>query len=183
MNHCIVQQKTFAACDEMRSSVPFSISDRKDSVVCPKPRRFGLLNHSINDSTRPLRWHISSHQAELSDSKAGAEILDIILTRGGGYGDGSANQELISSSPPYFCGSPPSRAANPLVQDARFGQEKVTPPLTILGVPSSSSPSTQSPARKGCVRTKFGHKPAAVRIEGFDCLDRDRRSCSIPAVA
>jgi hypothetical protein len=30
---------------------------------------------------------------------------------------------------------------------------------------------------------KFGHTPAAVRIEGFDCLSRDRSRCSISAVA
>ncbi|KAF8390123.1 hypothetical protein HHK36_024645 [Tetracentron sinense] len=174
MNHCAIQQNAFAACDEMRSSV--SISDRRDPVVCPKPRRLGFFHNAINDPIRPLRWHLS-HQAELCDSKAGTELLDIILTKG------STTQ--VASSPPFFSGSPPSRAANPLIQDARFGEEKLTPwsPQQIPG-PSGLSPSPSSSARKGgCVRTKFGHKPAPVRVEGFDCLDRDRRNCSIPAVA
>lgn len=92
----------------------------------------------------------------------------------------------VASSPPYFCGSPPSRASNPVIQDAQFGNEKVTP--------FSRAP---SPARKpaggggggggggaGGVRMmKFGSKPAAVRIEGFDCLGRDGQSRSISAVA
>lgn len=53
MNHFPVQQSAFAACEEMRSS----ISDKRDAVVCPKPRRLGL-NAVVNDPIRPLRWHI-----------------------------------------------------------------------------------------------------------------------------
>lgn len=90
----------------------------------------------------------------------------------------------VASSPPYFSGSPPSRAANPLIQDARFGDEKLTP-LQVPVVPSPSGlPSPSSSARKaGCTRMKFGLKPATVRVEGFDCLNRDRQNSSIPAMA
>lgn len=107
----------------------------------------------------------------------------------GGYGTEVEQQyscTQIVSSPPFFCGSPPSRVANPLIQDARFGDEKITPfsplsPAPLLNGCSAASPS--SSARKGgCVRANFGNKPA-VRIEGFDCLDRDQRNCSIPALA
>ena len=93
----------------------------------------------------------------------------------------------VASSPPFFCGSPPSRVANPLIQDARFGDEKIITPLSQLSpnLPpsglSSSSPSSSS-RKGGCIRANFGSKPA-VRVEGFDCLDRDRRNCSIPALA
>ncbi|KAH7549328.1 hypothetical protein ACOSP7_025938 [Xanthoceras sorbifolium] len=147
---------------------------RLDAVVCPKPRRLGLLNPSINDSIRPFRWP-SNYQSELVDSKAGSELLDIILAKGGCGGEKSGNQ--VASSPPYFCGSPPTRASNPLIQDAQFGNEKLNP------VSSPAPPSPSSRMGGGCVRMKFGHKPAAVRIEGFDCLSRDRRNCSISAVA
>ncbi|XP_068637772.1 uncharacterized protein [Aristolochia californica] len=173
MKHCAIQQSAFAACDEVRSSI--SISDRKESLYCPKPRRLGL---SVIDSVRPLRWHLS-HQGDLCESKAGNELLDLIISKGGGNGvDHSLTQ--LASSPPFFCGSPPSRAANPLVHDERFGEENPSPlsPVALSG----GLPSSPSTARKGCVRSKFGHKPD-VRIEGFDCLDRDRRNCSIPAVA
>lgn len=97
--------------------------------------------------------------------------------QGGCGGERSAYQ--VASSPPFYCGSPPSRASNPVVQDAQFGSEMITPLP-----PSPLSPSSSS-ARKGggFVRMKFGHKPATVRIEGFDCLSRDRRNCSISAVA
>lgn len=140
-------------------------------MICPKPRRLGLLNPSINDSIRPLSRTASS---EFGDSKAGTELLDLILTKGGYGTEKTGNQ--VASSPPYFCGSPPSRASNPLIQDAQFGNEKLAPPT-----PAPPSPSSRMGG--GCVRVKFGHKPAAVRIEGFDCLSRDRRNCSISAVA
>ncbi|CAK7349723.1 unnamed protein product [Dovyalis caffra] len=146
-----------------------------ESVVCPKPRRLGLLNPALNEQIRPLRLPVNNH-AEMTDSKAGAELLDIFLTKGGYGGD---KLSYHSSSPPFYCGSPPSRASNPVIQDAQFGNEKISP---LSPAPPSPSPSS---ARKGggCVRMKFGHTPAAVRIEGFDCLRRDRRNCSISAVA
>ncbi|KAI8019046.1 hypothetical protein LOK49_LG04G01727 [Camellia lanceoleosa] len=144
------------------------------SVVCPKPRRIGLLNPSLNDQIRPSsRWH-TNYQTEISDSRAGTELLDMILTKGN-YGAEKSNIQ-VPSSPPYFSGSPPSRASNPLIQDSQFGNDKFIPLLQPPISPSSS-------ARKGgsCVRMKFGHTPAAVRIEGFDCLSRDRRSVSAVA--
>ncbi|EEF30224.1 uncharacterized protein LOC8271821 isoform X2 [Ricinus communis] len=168
MNGCGYQQKS----SEGRSMVMVDSM----SMVCPKPRRLGLLNPSLNDPFRPLRLPIN-HQTEMGDSKAGAELLDIILTKGGCGGERSSYQ--VPSSPPFYCGSPPSRASNPVIQDAQFGNEKIIP------IPSSPGPLSPS-ARKGgggCVRMTLGHKPAAVRIEGFDCLSRDRRNCSISAVA
>lgn len=93
---------------------------------------------------------------------------------------------VASSPPPFFCGSPPSRVANPLIQDARFGDENFSPlsPSSWVVVPALSSglPPSPSSRKGGCVRSNFGNNPA-VRIEGFDCLDRDRRNCSIPALA
>ncbi|XVF09602.1 hypothetical protein REPUB_Repub07fG0107900 [Reevesia pubescens] len=114
------------------------------------------------------------------DSKAGTELLDIILTKGGHGPEKSSNQ--VASSPPFFCGSPPSRASNPVIQDAQFNNEKQLPPISSP-VPPPSPSSSPRIAGGGCVRMKFGHKPAAVRIEGFDCLGRDHRNCSISAVA
>ncbi|KAJ7971220.1 Translocase subunit seca [Quillaja saponaria] len=177
MDHYNPQKNAFISCEEMRGNV--YVSDPKDPLICPKPRRVGVL---ANTPMRPLRWH-PSHQAEIYDSKAGAELLDIILMKEG-YGEQQcANQ--VALSPPYFCGSPPSRAANPLVKDAQFGNEKLTP-ISTSAIPSPSalsSPSSASRKGGGCVRMKFGQKPAAVRVEGFDCLNRDRQNSSIPAVA
>ncbi|CAL8994973.1 unnamed protein product [Prunus brigantina] len=177
MNHCAIQQgNALSACEEMRTC-------SRDSVVCPKPRRFGLLNTTHHDPVRSLRWQLG-HQAELYDSKAGSDILDNLLTKGS-FGVEQFSYTEIASPHPFFSGSPPSRVANPLIQDARFGDEKLTPSSPLSPTPHplglSSSPTTS--ARKGSfVRASFGSKPA-VRVEGFDCLDRDRRNCSIPTLA
>lgn len=171
MNCYSLQQNAFAAGEEMRGSV--NIADHKEPVICPKPRRVGVLS---NMPIRPLRWHLNQ-QAEGADSKAGAELLDFIFKES--HGDEFANQ--VASSPPYFCGSPPVRAANPLIQDARFGDEK--PPIPAISSPSGLSSPSSASRKGGCVRMSFGLKPAAVRVEGFDCLNRDRQNSSIPAVA
>lgn len=172
MNCYSLQQNAFAACDVMRGSVP---NADQDPVICPKPRRVGVLSDM---PIRPFRWNLSQ-QTGGSDSKAGAELLDIIL-RKENHGEEYAN--LLADSPPYFCGSPPVRAANPLVQDARFGDEKNA---SILGNPSPSelSPPSSASRKGGCARMKFGPTPAVVRVEGFDFLNRDRQNSSISAFA
>ncbi|KAJ0243613.1 hypothetical protein HA466_0196440 [Hirschfeldia incana] len=178
MNQYNLQQSAFMSREEeMMMGLDRS---KEDLVVCPKPRRVATL-------IRPLRLHMSQAAADLCDSKAGAELLDIIRRK---EDNGTIGQ---LQSPPYFPGSPPSRAANPLAQDARFRDEKVTPlspnspflqPGSSIGFPSPSpSASSSSSSARGCVRMKFGLKPPAVRVEGFDCLNRDRQSSSIPAMA
>lgn len=177
MNHCAIQQGGFAACEEIWASAAGGSLEKKETVVCPKPRRI----HPIHGFARPWRWHMS-HQQEDIDVKAGNELLDIILAKGGSNADQSASQ--AAASPPFFSGSPPRRVSNPLIQDERFGDEKVTP-VSPRAIPIPSGPAgSPSSTRKGggCVRANFGNNPA-VRIEGFDCLDRDRRNCSIPALA
>ncbi|CAI9096200.1 OLC1v1032287C1 [Oldenlandia corymbosa var. corymbosa] len=188
-----MKQNAFAAYEEMRASVAASVPRRvqdfghgrdRDAVVCPEPRRVGAFNlPPVAEPIRSLRWHVS-HQQEVCDAKAGAELLDIILAKGG-YGADQSSCAQAASSPPFFCGSPPSRVSNPLIQDARFGDEKATPVSPrAIPIPSGLAPSPTASARKagGCVRANFGNNPA-VRVEGFDCLDRDRRNCSIPALA
>lgn len=109
------------------------------------------------------------------------------MTLQGGNGMEEFSAQM-ASSPPFFCGSPPSRVANPLIKDDRFGDDSFAPfspmsPMSPIPAPSGLSLSPSSSSRKGgCVRASFGHKPA-VRVEGFDCLNRDRRNCGIPALA
>ncbi|XP_071703103.1 uncharacterized protein [Rutidosis leptorrhynchoides] len=190
MNHCgIHRNNTF---EEMRSSVSVSLSfeNSGEPMVCPKPRRLSLFNSTVNEPVRPLRWQMC-YQSESFESKAGPELLDIIFSKGGSNVGSDQPCTNIASSPPFFSGSPPSRVSNPLIQDARFGDEKVIPisPRQMVPIPAasagvSSASSQSSSARKGgCLRSNFGNKPA-VRVEGFDCLDRDnRRNCSIPTLA
>ncbi|RWW01527.1 hypothetical protein BHE74_00008322 [Ensete ventricosum] len=136
---------------------PSAVADRKPPVFCPKPRRLSPLA-AVAAPVLPFRW-ISRRSNQNGFRFQGGE----------------------SSSPPFFCGSPPSRAANPVVNDARFGDDR--PPAAFVPVPLIPSGPPLSP-KQGCAHAKFGLTPAAVRIEGFDCLNRDRRSCSgITAVA
>ncbi|XP_020588894.1 uncharacterized protein LOC110030501 [Phalaenopsis equestris] len=170
MNHYAVQMNTLAASRDYLAA-----GDRKSPVLCPKPRRLSPLLAS--EVARPIRWQ-SSHQAEPCSSKPGLDFLDYFLPKGG---------ESLSMSPPFFCGSPPSRAGNPVV-DARFGENRTVgphpSPLPALSSGSATA-SPMSPRSSGnCARTNIGLKPAAVRIEGFDCLDGGRRrGCGITAVA
>ncbi|KAE9597564.1 hypothetical protein Lalb_Chr16g0387871 [Lupinus albus] len=53
--------------------------------------------------------------------------------------------------------------------------------LVLEFSPFTTSPSSTS--ARVCVRVKFGHTPAAARIEGFESLNRDRSNCNISAVA
>nr|XP_018461513.1 PREDICTED: uncharacterized protein LOC108832533 [Raphanus sativus] len=148
-------------------------------VVCPKPRRIGLRNYE--HPSRSLRCYFSQQV----ESKAEKDILDIILTKDGYGSEQVRHTQVLDSPSPFLCGSPPSRVANPLTQDARFRDEielvSSSPITAPLGQPPSS-PSSSGRKGGGCVRGNFGNSPA-VRIEGFDCLDRDRRNCSIPALA
>ncbi|XP_050374460.1 uncharacterized protein LOC126791992 [Argentina anserina] len=170
MNHYAIQQNN--ACEEMRNL--------RDAVVCPKPRR--LRSAALHEPIRSCRW-LLGHQAELSDGRAGSGLLENLLTKGS-YGVEQFYCTEIATAHPFYSGSPPSRVANPLIQDARFGDEKLTPSTPLSPIPTpSGSLSPSSSARKGsCVRANFGSKPA-VRVEGFDCLDRDRRNCRIPTLA
>ncbi|KAH7847126.1 hypothetical protein Vadar_022177 [Vaccinium darrowii] len=136
----------------------FSIPNWRGPVVCPRPRRVGLL---VNDPMRHLRCHLGD-QAEECDSKAGAELLDIILMK-------EQSSAQLASSPPFFSGSPPSRTANPFTEDSQFLCQKNIPTY-LPASPVSSSSDSSSPSSDhngGCIRLKFG--PAAVRVEGFDC--------------
>ncbi|KAK7398917.1 hypothetical protein VNO78_10091 [Psophocarpus tetragonolobus] len=152
-----------SSCEEMEMEMEMEM--RMESLICPKPRRLPLTNHA-SSFTHPI-----SLQSEVEDSGVGAELLDIILPKENFYLERSGGR-MVASPPPYFCGSPPSRASNPLIQDEQFGNGNFSP---FTEASSSSA--------RGCVPMKFGHTPAAVRIEGFDCLNRDRSSCSISAVA
>ncbi|PSR87815.1 Sialoadhesin like [Actinidia chinensis var. chinensis] len=148
---------------EIRGSV--LIPDWQGSVVCPRPRRVWHL-------TSPSTCH-TGPQAEVFDSKVGAELLDIILNKEDFGVEQSGAQPALS--PLFFSGSPPSRTANPLIEDARFEDARLTS-FSASPVPSPSGLTSS-------VRMKFEHKPAAVRIEGFNCRNRDQQHSSIPGVA
>ncbi|XP_078438984.1 uncharacterized protein LOC144709329 [Wolffia australiana] len=151
MNHCAVQQSAMAAYEEMRRPFVAMVSERREAIFCPKPGRLSRFVAAA-DAIRPLRWHLGP-LSEASESRPGSEALDIILTKGA-FSD--VGESAVGASPPYFCGSPPTRSTNPVALDARFGEATAAPP-------------TPPPAARGS--TKLGPVPAAVRIEGFDCVN------------
>ncbi|CAH8372236.1 unnamed protein product [Eruca vesicaria subsp. sativa] len=162
MNNSGVQQNSF---EETR---------RNSSVVCPQPRRVDVLDH--HHFAQSLRWQVS-HEMEICESNLRRkEMLDFILTKGGG----------CEQEDPFFTGSPPSRVSNPLTKDSLFKEELFVvapPPLTTPRATKPPPPSSPRSGGGGCVRavTNFGNKPP-VRVVGFSCLDRDRRS-SVPTLA
>ncbi|XP_073032748.1 uncharacterized protein [Primulina eburnea] len=176
MNHCAIQHNYFVAREELRGSAAAAAAgggsmEKRETVVCPKPRRLGLNHATLYDlyPMRPRIWHIC-HQQEVSEANAAKEVLDIILAKGSCGADQSIAQ--VASSPPFFPGSPPRRVSNPLIQDARFLDEKLIP-VAPHAIPFTSD---------RFVRESFGNNPAS-RIEGFDCLGTDRRNRHIPALA
>ncbi|KAE8654961.1 hypothetical protein F3Y22_tig00117034pilonHSYRG00326 [Hibiscus syriacus] len=164
MDHCNLLQNAVVSAYDHHRAVP---------VIFPKPRRIGVL---ANNPSRPVRLHLS-HHSEMSDMSAGADLLDIILKKEDFGIEPYADQ--VASPPPFFGGSPPSRVSNPLVHDAEFGVES----FTALQISSPLSPSSSSLHKGGCTRMKFGYKLATVRVEGFDCLNRNRQNSSISAMA
>lgn len=57
MKRCAIQQNAMSGCEEVKRN-SISVSDRMDSLVCPKPRRLGVASPSINDHFRSLRYHV-----------------------------------------------------------------------------------------------------------------------------
>uniref|UniRef100_A0A2P2JDC2 Uncharacterized protein n=1 Tax=Rhizophora mucronata TaxID=61149 RepID=A0A2P2JDC2_RHIMU len=77
MKHCVIQESAFSTGEEMTRSATASLSDLRDPVVCPKPRRLGILSAAAatdQHSARSLRLHLSSQQSESDD-------LDAILMK------------------------------------------------------------------------------------------------------
>jgi len=161
----------------MKSPLPVA-SDTKSPLFCPKPRR----------PVAPLRCHQSGG---FSDAGAGVDLLDLLLSKG----EESGGLMAASPQPPLFCGSPPRRASNPVVHDSRFGMDypPMPVPLPVVAAlvpvarpnPRPSVAPSMSPRGASCARARFAFQPAAVRVEGFDCLDRSRggRGHGITAMA
>jgi hypothetical protein len=184
MNRCAYQyhqqqQKAaalvgFGCVSELRRvencSNTFSMANT-NGVVCPKPRR--IVNNNFNDSIsiiRPSRFlHNNNQQMEACESKAGIELLDIIRPKQGDYGFEKSSYQ-VASSPPFYSGSPPVRASNPLIQDEQFRNEKLSPPSPSPSPsPSIDPPMTAASGGGGRGRVNYRHNQPNVRVEGFNC--------------
>eukprot|EP01018_Ginkgo_biloba_P003181 Gb_22323 [translate_table: standard] len=133
----------------------------QDQVICPKPRRMAVAPCAAKEIYRSCRRSPSQSTARC-EGEPGYEILDIFLSKSG-YGD----QGIVNSSLPYFCGSPPSRTDNPLVQDVQFISK---------GIPPSSLVS-----QKSSCGSSFGANPC-IRVEGFASSSSDSH-CGVLTLA
>eukprot|EP00252_Welwitschia_mirabilis_P008700 TRINITY_DN2078_c0_g1_i1.p1 TRINITY_DN2078_c0_g1~~TRINITY_DN2078_c0_g1_i1.p1 ORF type:complete len:102 (-),score=20.37 TRINITY_DN2078_c0_g1_i1:408-713(-) len=98
-----------------------------------------------------------------SEEEPSFEILDILSSRN--HCDGPST---VNNPHPYFLGSPPARADNPLVRDAQFTRKAVPVPSVNL-------------SQKTSCGVSYGSKPL-VRVEGFASKNQDTH-CSLPALA
>lgn len=142
-------------------------------VSSPYPSTFATVVDAFLELVR--KWLFFGHNSV--EQKKDLSIIDEVWLPEQGSHDHKSAAIPIASSPPFFAGTPPCRASNPLIQDVQFGNER----LMHGGIPPFPAPS--SPSCKSGPHMKFGSQPAAIRIEGFDCLGRDRSNCSISALA
>ncbi|XP_024395303.1 uncharacterized protein [Physcomitrium patens] len=132
--------------EKRRSRSGLLVESGEEEVLCPRPRRPANASCPVYDSVKPSRRHKSKSSA-CPEGVVCFELLDIFVSKGG-YRDISG----FSSSPPTFCGSPPSRAGNPLIHDAAFLHQRPTSNLSMQ--------------MNSCGPSSYSAKPT-VRIEGF----------------
>jgi len=68
MNQVAVQRNVFSVREEMMRAAD---TDRRERLVCPKPRRLGLINTTVNDN--PFRHRF--------DSVAANDALDLLFLK------------------------------------------------------------------------------------------------------
>lgn len=135
-------------CGSLRSS-----ESAEEKIICPKPQRVTVTSFRSVEFIKPIRQLKSVSPTAVDGSDVGCEIMEIFRSKNC-HGD----SPKIGRSPPYFSGSPPSRATNPLVQDTQFLHPHAYPRAT----PQLSPPKKFSTS--GSLRAS-----PSVRIEGFEC--------------
>lgn len=130
----------------------------EEEVICPKLQHLDLgappapSQASAVKPFRRLRGYVSRTTSLPLEREAGHEILDILLSK--------ANSGSLTS---HYIGSPPCRASNPVIHDARFTHKRALPtPVNIyLKAPALFGQKTSAKSS-----TSRGSK-SIVRIEGF----------------
>ncbi|KAL6543773.1 hypothetical protein OROGR_010270 [Orobanche gracilis] len=176
MNPFAIQQKSFAAAEERSSAAAVAACrsvEMKEPLVCPKPRRLGLLHATLNEPSyaRPFRWP-SSHHQENFDPKAGNELLDFIMSKGNYYG---ADQSLapIASLPQQ-----PGRAGRGF-RLSRQGQAKLHYPHPCLAEGGFNA----NPWRNGCnafPRLRYSRRDTCSILYTWRIVIFGEGECSAP---
>lgn len=145
-----------------------------DKVICPISLGVTApVTFTTAEVFKPFWQKRSMGPVEL-DCEANREILEIFLRKKNSCSDSSS----FGCSPPYFSGSPPCRAGNPLVRDVEFSNQR--PPPSPVAAAMQPKPAAKVPTYRAspCVRVE-GFDSSG---RGFECTGRDAR-CRVPAFA
>ncbi|KAH7283798.1 hypothetical protein KP509_34G024300 [Ceratopteris richardii] len=136
--------------DTGRCKVGLQAEASKENVLCPKPCRMAL-SFCTPEIVKPFLQFQSC--SRVLECEPGYEILEIF-----GKGAICRDGEVVSlgCSPPYC--SPPVRSTNPIVHDKQFCNQK--------------SCSLMPTRPKIVSKPSFPLSPV-VRVEGFECANRD----------
>ncbi|CAM0958835.1 unnamed protein product [Alopecurus aequalis] len=137
-------------------------------VICPQPRRPArppfLMEPVSRASSKPPNGTLPVYRAD-----SASDILDLILSKNDPDVDTDAGSQAA-----FFCGSPPVRTNNPVVNDPQFGRN--TPSFSPLGS-SPFSKMLSGRAEVGSPSCGASSSPK-VRIEGFACGNKETQ-CAV----
>ncbi|KAH7443341.1 hypothetical protein KP509_02G030000 [Ceratopteris richardii] len=135
------------------------------------------MSVSTVESTTKIAWQRRSASSHMLDSEISLEIMDIFCSK-----DSAAHSSDFDYSNPFFSGSPPCRASNPIVHDAEFRQlrqkpvylekldDKKSPVQDLVSCHRRLvSPASATPQSKQKISSPRYKSSPRVRIEGFDC--------------
>ncbi|XP_047095700.1 uncharacterized protein LOC124708072 isoform X1 [Lolium rigidum] len=144
-----------------------SQQQQRIEVICPQPRRLSRPPFLMEPVTRASAKPNGTLQVYRADSAS--DILDLILSKNDPDVDTDPGSQVT-----FFCGSPPVRTNNPVVNDPQFGRN--TPSFSPLG----SSPFSKmlgGRAEVGSPSCGASSSPK-VRIEGFACGNKETQ-CAV----
>lgn len=128
-------------------------------IICPLPCRPQLLNRPSPKSNGAL---------PLYRADPTCDIVDLILSKNDPDVDTDSSSQVA-----FFCGSPPARTNNPVINDPQFGKK------TLSFSPLGSSFGKMAAGRVEVGSPSCGASSPKVRIEGFACGNKEPPHCAV----